>query len=216
MEVAKGKGFSPAKDKGPFHRVLQFPDIARPRVGHEPYKGARLQGRHIHQAHLPGLLLHEVLHQGGDVVLSIPQGRDGDGKDLEPEVEVFAELPIPDHYLQVAVGGGDDPDIHLDRLRSTHPLNLLFLQNPQKPHLGLKLKLAHFIKEYGSAVSPFETSSFAGNRSGKSTFFMTEQLAIHEVLGNSSAVDGDKWAVFARREVMNGSGDNLFARARFS
>jgi hypothetical protein len=49
--------------------------------------------------------------QLGNVLDVIAQGGHVDRKDVEPVVEVFAELALADQVLEVLVRGGDDADV---------------------------------------------------------------------------------------------------------
>jgi hypothetical protein len=86
-----------------------------------------------------------MLNQCRNVTQSRPEWRDGYRKDLEPEEKVFPEAVLPDHGLQIAVGGNDNPDINFDRLTSAHPFDLFLLQNPQQPYLCFEGQFSDFI-----------------------------------------------------------------------
>ncbi len=69
---------------------------------------------------LPFSWLHrveKVLDQQRDVLATFSQWRYLDGDHVQSVIEILAEALLPDRVLQVLVGGGDDPDIHLDGLR---------------------------------------------------------------------------------------------------
>jgi hypothetical protein len=56
----------------------------------------------------------ELVGQGEDVLLALPQGRDVDADDVEPVEEVGAEQAPLDLLLQIAVGGHDQPEVQFD------------------------------------------------------------------------------------------------------
>ena len=58
------------------------------------------------------MLLDEVLDEHRDVVAALAQRRDADRDHVEAVVQVLLEAAVGDHLLQVAVGGGDDADVH--------------------------------------------------------------------------------------------------------
>ena len=68
-----------------------------------------------------------MLQEGGDVTNSLPKLWDGNGKDLEPKVEVLAKPALSKHGFQVAVCGGDNPDVHLYGFSTAHSLDFFFL-----------------------------------------------------------------------------------------
>jgi hypothetical protein len=55
-----------------------------------------------------------------------------------------------------------------------------------------------------------------GDGSGESPFFMTEKLAFEEVFRNGATVDRDESIFGTRRILVDGMGDEFFARAAFS
>ncbi len=66
---------------------------------------------------------------------AFPQGRQVDREHVKPVIEVLAELALRDHLRQVAVRRRDQPHVHLDRLRTAEPFELLFLKHPKQLRL---------------------------------------------------------------------------------
>ena len=96
----------------PFDRILEFPRIPRPLVGGQ--NGERLRRDVERQLpRLVGNLVQEVLDEQRDVEWPLPQRRNVEVDDVETPVEVLAEAPLLDLLLEVAVGGGDDPQVDL-------------------------------------------------------------------------------------------------------
>ena len=50
-----------------------------------------------------------------DVVLAVAQGRQDNGKDVEPVIKVTPERSLCHHFFKIAVSGGNEPDIHMNR-----------------------------------------------------------------------------------------------------
>ena len=92
-------------DQSPFDHVFQFPHVARPVVGDKPVDSTMAQHRSLRKLKLLGLAVDEVMHQGRDIFSSLPERRDRDGKDIEPEPEVFAKSPRGDHVLKISMCG---------------------------------------------------------------------------------------------------------------
>ena len=90
-------------------------------------------GKPISRDFLP----EEVMDEGRDIGLSLPEWRQWDREDVEPEPEVLPELVLLHHGLEVPVGRGDDPDVHLYGGSAAHPFEFLRLQHPQEPHLSI-------------------------------------------------------------------------------
>ena len=120
-----------AHDGGPFQAVLQFPDVARPVVAHQEANGAFLE----FQGPSPlmfGDAAEQETGEFGDVFAAVPEGRQADGHDVEPVIEVFPETAFVHFVFEVAVGGGDDADVDFEGLGAAHPLELAFLDDPQQ------------------------------------------------------------------------------------
>ena len=78
--------------------------------------------------------------------------------DVEPVVQVLAELPLVDASCQVAVGGGDDAHVDLDvslpPTRSNSPL----LQHAQQLRLHRRRHVADLVEEERAAVGQLEAA----------------------------------------------------------
>src|SRR5690606_34128621 len=72
------------------------------------------------------------------------------------------------------------------------------------------------IQEDRALVGELEFSDLAFVRAGEGAFLVAEELALHQRFGNRAAVYGDEFAVLARRIVVDGAGDELFARTVFA
>ena len=92
------------------------------------------------------------------VVEPIAQRRQVDREDVEPVVEVLAELALRDQRLEVAVGGRDDADVDLDRLGAADALELALLQHAQQLDLHLQRQVADLVEEQGAAVGELEAA----------------------------------------------------------
>ena len=77
-----------------------------------------------------------VAAQQRDVVGAVAQRRRAQRHDVQPEVQVLAELAGRDRRLQIAVGRGDDAHVDLQRLLAADARELARLQHAQ--HLGLR------------------------------------------------------------------------------
>ena len=102
-----------------------------------PQPAARLvRQRPVGDAVGQGVLLGEVLGQGQDIARPLAQRRQLQVHDVEAVEQVLAERALLHRHREVAVGGGDDPDIDLHRLGAADPVDLALLQGAQQ--LGLK------------------------------------------------------------------------------
>ena len=104
-----------------------------------------------------------MAHQNGNVGGALAQGRGEDGEDLEPVIEVAAELLLGDHLCQIAIGGGNQAHVHGDGPRSAQALDLALLQGAQQLGLQIERQFAHLVEKQRALVSQFHTADFASN-----------------------------------------------------
>lgn len=91
--------------------------------------------RQVGQAQLPLLVVADFAQQmAGDfrnVLDAFAQRWQKKGHHVQPVEEILAEITHFDGGFQVAVGGGDDGHIDLDRPATADALELAFLQDAQ-------------------------------------------------------------------------------------
>src|SRR6202007_139416 len=89
----------------------------------------------------------EVFDKQWNVVHSLAQRRNGDRKHVQPEKQVLAESSSRNRGRQVAIGCCDHPNIHGDRMVTSHALKFLFLQYPQERDLRFYGEITDFIQK---------------------------------------------------------------------
>src|SRR5512140_502085 len=72
--------------------------------------------------------------------------------DVEPIVEILAELAGNLGCVQIAMGRGNDTHVDRDRLRCTDRTHLAFLQHAQQLDLQREWHIADLVEEDGAAV----------------------------------------------------------------
>ena len=72
------------------------------------------------QAALDGMTGSEKQH------LRVSQWRDEDGENIQPVVQVFAELAFGHAFLQILIGSGNHPHVRTDGLSPPEPLEFFF------------------------------------------------------------------------------------------
>ena len=135
-----------AYDDRSLDHILQFTNITRPRVRLKQIEALLAQGLKALSC-LPCETINEVLNQQGNVFLSFTQRRHFNWKNVESVKQVAPERPRGDGSLQVAVRGGNYPNISPDGSSGADTLKLVFLQNTQKSDLGLGRKLSDLVEE---------------------------------------------------------------------
>ncbi len=196
---------------GAFHAVLQLAHIARPvTAAQHPHRcRAELGGSRVVAVEA----VEEMFGHGRDVFAALAQWRQLDADHVDAVVQVGAELARLHHALQIPVGGEDQAHIHLHRRRTPDALELALLQHAQQ--LGLKRgrDVTDLVQEQGAAVRHLEAALALPLGAGERAFFVPEEFALQQRLGQRRAVDADKGFALARRQAVDGSGDHFLAGA---
>ncbi len=160
-----------------------------------------------------GELVDEEAHEQRDVLGALAQRRQRDREDVEAVVEVLAERLLADGLEQVAIGGGDDPDVDLDRRPAADALELALLEDAEQLGLGLQGQLADLVEEERAAVGQLEAADAPGDGAGEGALLVAEQLALDEPGGEGGAVDLDQRPGGAPAVRVDRPGDQLLAGA---
>src|SRR5262249_25699256 len=75
---------------------------------------------------------------------------------------------------------------------------------------------ADFIEEGGAGIRLLELARFTCVSSGEGSLLVSEEFALHEILGDRGAVNLDEGSLFARRMKMDGARDEVLADAAFA
>src|SRR5439155_8242123 len=93
------------QQSGPFHKVLKFPDVARPAITREGVH--RFVGNTLDLfSHAPSVLIGEVVNEKRNVITAISQRRDINRKHVQTIVKIPAEFLFGDHLGEVGIRGG--------------------------------------------------------------------------------------------------------------
>ena len=177
------------------------------RVGREPVNFLPQFGRRAHG---------EPERQNGDILGAITQGRDQDRNRGKSVVQVLSERALIRFMGQIAVRGGDDAHVHLDRGGAADPLELLLLQHAQQLGLQVEPHFGDFVEQQRAAVSALESALDPLDGAGKGAFFVAEQSRLDQSLGKRGAVELDERLVATVALVMDGAGKQLLAGARLT
>ena len=82
----------------------------------------------------------------------LAQRRQRDRHDVEAVVQIRAEPPFVDLFLEIAIGRRDHPDIDMDVGRSADALERLLFEKPQQLGLEQRHHLADFVEKHRAAV----------------------------------------------------------------
>ena len=143
VEVGGGDLGAAREDDRALDDVLELAHVARPGVagqrGHAPRRRGRAPCLPVARREL---LRRSARPARGMSLGAIAQRRQRDREDVEPVVEVLAELAVGDQLLEVAVGRRDDAHVDLDRLGAADALELALLQHAQQLDLHLHRQVA--------------------------------------------------------------------------
>ena len=128
-----------------------------------------------------GIFAREVVGQGADVLGPLAQRGQAQVHDIQAIEQVFAEGAVLDRLGQVAVGGGDDADVHLDRLGAADAVDLALLDGAQQLGLQAGIHLADFVQQQGAAIGFLELADAPGDGAGEGAFLMAEQFGFQQV-----------------------------------
>src|SRR6266853_1669001 len=210
--LVDGKSLALAQDHGALDHVLQLAHIPWPVVRLQQLQRLLADGADA----LPGLLgvtLDQVLRQDRNVVPALAQGRDPDGKDVQPIEEVLTKPTTLDSGLEIAVRRGDDTHIDGNRMSAPQAFDLAFLKYAQQGDLGLGGELPDFVQEDGAAVRGLEPPESPLEGAGERSLVVAEQLGGDEGRGNGRAVHPDEGAARTARALVDRARDQLLAGA---
>jgi hypothetical protein len=143
------------RNQGALDQVLELAHVAGPGVAQE-----RLHDRLRHPldaaAELGPAPLDDRPHQEWDVLPPAPERRNEDGEDPEPVVEVFAKTALGEGPGEIAVGGGEDSDVHLHGPDTADALELAGLEDAQKLGLKVQGEIADLVQEERASVRELE------------------------------------------------------------
>ena len=152
----------------------------------------------------------------GNVLGAFAQRRHRDREHVQPVEQVLAETAVLHVGDQVAVGGGDEPHVDLDRLLGADRLDLALLDGAKQLHLRRQRQLADLVEEQRAAGCLDELAGVSLGCAGEGALLVAEQDRLHEVFGDRAAVDGDEGPRAALARAVDGARDQLLADARLA
>src|ERR1051326_2326264 len=115
-----------------------------------------------------------MLREPRDIFQPLAQWRRRDRRYVEPVVQILAETPFGDSFLQIDIGCGDDADVNLDPFRAAEPVNLPLLKRTKERRLKGHRQVADFIKKKRSARCPLEPADVLPVGSRERAAFMSK------------------------------------------
>ncbi len=210
--MAQLYGVAIGQHHGALHEVFQLADVAGEGVGAQGREHVRRDVPHLASQQLR-IFEHEVPGQQGNVLAPLGQGRQPQGDDIQPVVQVEVEASGLGLHGQILVGGGDDPHVHGHVHGAAHAQKFAFLQHAQKPHLHGGRHLAHLVEEQRAALGGLEQAGLALHGAGVRALLVAEELAGQQLLAEGPAVDRQKAFARALAGLMDGARHQFLAGA---
>src|SRR5271154_6525081 len=158
----------------------------------------------------------EVLGQRDDVFRTLAQRRHAKLELAETMEKILAEAAGGDGGVEILVRRGDDPDVDCDLAVASQAVEGRSVEHAQQLDLSLKLEFSDFIEKERALVGEFEQAGLGRIRAGEGALFVTEQLALDQVLGQRSTVDVDPGPAAPIRSLVNRVGDEFLAGSGFA
>ena len=98
-------------------------------------------------------------------------------------------MPSSIIFSRSLISGGNAAEIDLDNLIAADARDLALLQHAQQIGLRLQADVADFVEKYRAAFGDFKFSLLAILRPGERAFFVTEEFAFEQRLGERAAVN---------------------------
>ena len=128
----------------------------------------------------------------------------------------MAKLAFRDQTLDNLVGGRDDPHIDGVRLVLTDPPNLATFERPEQTGLKRLGKFADLVEKERAAVGHLEQAGPMLVGSGESSLPVAEELALHKVFRQRTAVHRHQRPIGSRAGLVDGAGHEFLAGARLA
>src|SRR5450759_3953857 len=156
---------------------------------------------------------HEALGQQIDVRAPVPQRGHLHRERAEPVEQVLAEKALAHHPRHVAVGGRDDPHVHLNLAGAADVAEGRGIQHAEELHLRRQTHLADLVEKQRPAVRHFEEARLRAIGPGERAALVPEQLALQQVFLQRGALDDDERTLAPCAARVQQLGDHLLAGA---
>src|SRR5215472_10226375 len=179
--------------EGALDGIGKLADVAGP-----PVLAQRAQRRLVDSQHRswPGLTrveqVEEVFGEQRHIFQPTAQGRNGYHHRLQPVIKVLAQLTIAHCVLWIAIGRRHQAHLDGNLLSRTYRSHCTFLNSAQQLALRGRTHFGDFIEKQGAAFGRAEEPQILHVGSAESPAFVTEQLALDQILGDGGAVERDE------------------------
>src|SRR5258708_7481968 len=156
------------------------------------------------------VLLEEVLAQERNVLGALAERGHAQGDRVDPEIEVFAQLPVAEGCVEVDIRGADETEVDADDPIAADRPVLTLLDDAKQLGLQIRRHLADLVEQERAPLRHLEEALLVVLRAGERPLLVAKQLRLDQILGNRRAVDLDERPLRPLAVVMDGVGDELF------
>ena len=157
--------------------------------------------------------LQQVTRQQQYILAALAQRWQAQRDHVQAVVKIFTKTPRLHFYQRIPVGGADEAHIHRLQLAAADPLQGAGLDEAQQLALQVEIHLADLVQEQGSAISQTGRPLAIPLGAGEGALDVTEDLALHQVMGNGGAVERYEGLLAAGAALVNGLCAHLLAGA---
>src|SRR5262245_1523953 len=199
-------------EDAPLYHVFELPHVARPAVADQNV--IRRRRNRLYIPLMTGLVfLEEVFAEQRNVFCALAQRGHAEGDRVDAEVQILAQLAVPQRGVQVDVGRADQTEADADDAVAANRPVLAFLQHTEELGLQVRRHLADLVEEQRAPLGHLEEPFLVGLGARKGTLLVPEQFGLDQVLRNGRTVYLDEGALGPLGVVVDRVGDQLLAGA---
>src|SRR4051794_37058932 len=150
------------------------------------------------------------------IVTALTKRRQFHRHDVQPKIKILTKPPCTNQLYKLLVCSREDADIRVNWPAAADANDCLFFQHAKQLGLTGQTHVADLVQQERAARGELEFAGAGFMRIREGASFVAKQLAFEQRFRDGSAVHGDKWILSAFAAEVNGSGDDLLARAIFS
>ena len=151
-----------------------------------------------------------------DISPPLKQGGYADPEHVQPVIEVPTKIAKTNSFFQIAIGCRYDARPETNAARAADGPYLVFLKCAEQLCLAPNREFPNFVKKHRSTIGRLKQPVPREFRPAESASHMAEQFALDQGRHQRRAINGDKWSITACAAIVDCTGDQLFANARFT
>src|SRR5216683_6086192 len=196
------------------YEIFEFAKISGPGITYGGFH--QMLGRnHGLLVEFLAVLLKEMAEEQRNFRGPLAQRRDVDGEHVQAVVQIFTEAARFHRFLNLHVGCGEHPDIHINQLASAQARKLVILQDVQKFRLQMGAHFRDFVEEDSSLRCQLKFARFGTHRAGKRALFKAEQFGFEQLARERGAIHLDEGLITSSRSHVNQARDDFFSNSAF-